>query len=365
MLGGALRGFNLLLVVAGLIIGALLMQWRWARSACESMSLERQLPDEVFAGQSLRIHYQVANHNRWLTIWLLGIEDRVSVARSGVIQPMRTSLSKIRRGATLTVPLEMVATERGQLTFGPSVLSTSFPLDLLAARIEDKRQPTQLVYPRLFELKRGWQRLLSSRHGGMSNPIQRSGRSEGDFMGLREYRIGDKLRWIHWRTTARMDEPVVCQYDQPRRYDLCLLVDAYLPTPHADDGHVEDAISVAATIVVQLAAVGSNRIVLAIAGRDPVAAPASGSIESQRRLLAMLARAEATKNPLFADAMLKARSTAGRFRDMVVISPRSIEDAMSELPEQTGAQLGTWLRRGALRWVNVSDPQSSPCFHVS
>ena len=53
MLGGALRGFNLLLVLAGLLVGTLVMQWRWSRRSVESIGVRRRLSPEAFAGDAV------------------------------------------------------------------------------------------------------------------------------------------------------------------------------------------------------------------------------------------------------------------------------------------------------------------------
>jgi len=41
MVGGAIRGFNLPLVLAGLIVGALLMHWRLGRRTIEAIECRR------------------------------------------------------------------------------------------------------------------------------------------------------------------------------------------------------------------------------------------------------------------------------------------------------------------------------------
>ncbi len=47
----------------------------------------------------------------------------------------------------------------------------------------------------------------TSHHGGSGS---RSG-GQGDFLGLRDYRVGDSIRHVHWAHTARLDSLVVCE----------------------------------------------------------------------------------------------------------------------------------------------------------
>ncbi len=51
MLGGSIRGLNLLLILSGVTIAALLIQWRVCKRMCEPLSVTRQLPGQAFAGQ--------------------------------------------------------------------------------------------------------------------------------------------------------------------------------------------------------------------------------------------------------------------------------------------------------------------------
>ena len=55
------------------------------------------------------------------------------------------------------------------------------------------------------------------------------GVSEGDYYGLRPWQSGDSMRWIHWRTTAKMGRPTVLQFERQRNRDVALLLDPWLP----------------------------------------------------------------------------------------------------------------------------------------
>lgn len=49
--GAALRNVNLLFLLAGLMIGPLLLNWRTVVLALRQLDVERRLPKQVFAGQ--------------------------------------------------------------------------------------------------------------------------------------------------------------------------------------------------------------------------------------------------------------------------------------------------------------------------
>ncbi len=52
-----------------------------------------------------------------------------------------------------------------------------------------------------------------------------------EFVGTREYREGDPLRKIHWRSWARRGEPVVKEYQEEYFSRIALVLDTFLPAP--------------------------------------------------------------------------------------------------------------------------------------
>ena len=52
-----------------------------------------------------------------------------------------------------------------------------------------------------------------------------------DFYGIRSYRPGDSPRWIHWRTTARVGQPMVREFEEPPQQHLTVILEAWLPDP--------------------------------------------------------------------------------------------------------------------------------------
>ena len=73
---------------------------------------------------------------------------------------------------------------------------------------------------------------------------------------VREYRLGDDLRRIHWRSTARADELMVRREEQPHQSRATLLLDARA-SAHRGSGPAssfEYAVSAAASIGAHLAA---------------------------------------------------------------------------------------------------------------
>jgi len=380
MVGGALRGLNLLLVLAGVLVGAIFVQWRYSRAVICALRVQRQLPPEAIAGVPFRVRYRLVNRN-WLTsAWMLRVEDRIG--RMGTKRSRRgirsdtlatCGVGKVAPASSATTYLDCVISERGRYRFGPLSVATTFPFSLLRSRSSWNRIEPFFVCPRLLQLRSGWQKHLLSRTDGVMPGAKQSGMADGEFFGLREWQNGDNPRWIHWRTTARIGDLAVRQFEQHRRYDLCVLVDGFdcgargLRDSEPGQGaaetqrEVELAISLAATLVVRLGAQPINRIALAVAAAKSDVCQAGRSAQSQREMLHLLAELEPCPTPKLPEVLAELVRQAGQAHDLIVVSPRSFEEASAAVNSSTAttdhlslAQMLTpWRSKDRFRWLDV------------
>ncbi len=71
-----------------------------------------------------------------------------------------------------------------------------------------------------------------------------------EFVSLRDYRAGDPMRRIHWKSFARLGRPVVKEYLDEFFVRHALVLDTF--TSHAGDPVFEEAVSVAASIAISM-----------------------------------------------------------------------------------------------------------------
>jgi uncharacterized protein (DUF58 family) len=395
MMGGAIRGFNLPLVLSGLIVGALLMQWRLARRMIEAVETRRRLPNEAFVGQTFTVRFLVTNQSRWLPALLLRIDDQidapVAAASRAVSQanPSANGSSNTRRkhsfgslstmfrrestqlvascgvgranaNATVVAQYDCLATQRGRYDFGPSTISTGMPLGLMVMRRVIGDRQSLYVFPRILPLKRDWRRRLQSRSGGIATTARRSGANDGDFFGLRSWQAGDSRRWIHWRTTARIGEPAVRQFEQQKRFELCVLVDAYLANagsepssggswkPSAVDDAMEAVISTAASIVTAIVPTPTNRVALAVAGANNSVVAGAGNREQLTAMLRLLADLVPSQSPNLSAAVDQVFRSVGKPQDLLIISTRAMPTEAEEIRTLVNG-------RCTLRWYSTED----------
>jgi len=133
---------------------------------------------------------------------------------------------------------------RGVLAVGPVSVLRGDPLGLFE-RTHDRRQAVDLyVHPRtttLDGLSLGQMRDLE----GL--PDQHLARDDVSFHALREYQPGDDLRHVHWKSTARVGDVMVREYEQTRRSHFVLGLSTH-PGEYREPDEFELAISVAGSV---------------------------------------------------------------------------------------------------------------------
>lgn len=128
-------------------------------------------------------------------------------------------------GKEAKVSIGFVARKRGRYRLGPIEASCWDPLGMLHLRGRLAGTTELIVYPREVPFRVG--RLLSP--GRDADSIYPSGRlaPSGEFAGIREYRHGDELRRIHWKTTARAQRLTVKELEDTSVGSVTVILDTY------------------------------------------------------------------------------------------------------------------------------------------
>lgn len=204
-------------------------------------TISRELhPPRVYAGAASRIDLQVENRSRRTTP-VLALQDPVSGTRGAslLVQPLRP-------GASTRAAYQLPTSRRGVLRVGPLAVSITDPFGL-TTRSEEAVDAVELtVFPRVDVISPA---PLSSGHDPMSGADHPNalGRTGEDFYALRPYVIGDDLRRVHWRSSARTDDLLVRQDELPWHGRTTVIVDVRLD--RHTEASFEAVVSAAASIV--------------------------------------------------------------------------------------------------------------------
>lgn len=186
-------------------------------------------PPRVEAGTSARVLLHMENVSRLPSNVLL-MEDTLPYALGG--RP-RFVLRQIEpagiREATYSVRCEV----RGRYEIGPLTVRLTDPFGCVELSRSFSSRETLTVTPRIFALPSV--RLGGDWHGGgegRSTQVAITGEAD---VATREYRRGDDLRKVHWRSTAKRGELMVRRDEQPRQNRATLLLDTRRAA-HRGDG---------------------------------------------------------------------------------------------------------------------------------
>ncbi len=140
--------------------------------------------------------------------------------------------------------------ERGDLAINKSELWVTSLLGLLIKRIEVECKTVSRVFPN-FRSIHHFVLLATEQKTRQLGIRQRPKRGDGlDFHQLREYRIGDSLRQIDWRSTSRLRKIIAKEYQQERDQNIIFLVDSgrRMRTKDGELSHFDQALN--ATLLV-------------------------------------------------------------------------------------------------------------------
>jgi uncharacterized protein (DUF58 family) len=155
----------------------------------------------------------------------------------------------IGAGDSIEAPVTVEAPRRGRYALRNPTVAAVDPLRLVATGAIGGDEQITLVYPRFYAIDR-FPVAPGRRYQPGGIPLSSHLGDSIEFVGTRDYRAGDPVRSIHWRSWARRGQPVVKEYQEEYFCRLALVLDTFLPPkprPHQVEGF-EAAISVLASI---------------------------------------------------------------------------------------------------------------------
>jgi uncharacterized protein (DUF58 family) len=209
---GAL-GFDL-----ALLLGALLDSTIFFRNA--EISAVRKCPDYVSQGISQEI--EILLRNKGEQSRRVKVRDQTPLAW----EPAPALKGVVPGRSLLKLHYRATPPERGVYRFGDIHMRVEGRLGLAARPIRVSASEEVKVFPRLQPLR--YPDLVSYRRTSRQWGLMRARwRGEGrEFEALREYVEGDDPRKIHWKATARLDRPIVQEFQPEKNQNVVMVLDA-------------------------------------------------------------------------------------------------------------------------------------------
>jgi len=200
----ALVRVGVLLVALPLVTAFVIGRGRYRLSLVRTIS-----PQQMEAGQSARVDLVLTNEG-WIPTGSLLLEEALPYALGS--RP-RFVVERMGHGWRRRVGYQVRSEVRGRFEVGPMTVKVADPFGLVELGRSFQTSSFVIVTPRtvaLTPIDLGG----TAGTSGDSRPRSFSGGSAED-VTVREYRRGDDLRRVHWRSSARTDQLMVRREEQP------------------------------------------------------------------------------------------------------------------------------------------------------
>jgi uncharacterized protein (DUF58 family) len=252
VVGLALHEINVTRIGVFLIAVPIVSYLLVARTRYRLTCTRRLEPVRVPVGEPSKVVLRLQNVSRLPTGIMLA-EDTVPYMLGG--RP-RFVLDRLPPQRTLEIDYAVRSHSRGRFHVGPLTVRLTDPFGLCELSRSFTTSDSLVVTPPVVALP---DVRLGGEWAGSGESTSRSVATAGDDdAATREYRLGDDLRRIHWRSTARRGELMVRREEQPWQSRAVLLLDTRGGIHHGDGpmSSLEWSVSAAASIGVRLSRSG-------------------------------------------------------------------------------------------------------------
>jgi len=188
-------GNNLLYLMLGMLLSIIIVSGILSEHTLRGLTVKRVLPDTAFAGRPFLVGVIVENQKKRAPSYSIQVEDLLRD------WPKTKKCYFLKVGATTQqqTSYRTVFERRGAHWFDSFEVGTRFPFGFFAKSRRHPLKERLVVFPRVTPVGELLPALedaegeLSANHPGAGS----------EFHGLRDYRIGDDARNIHWKRSAR------------------------------------------------------------------------------------------------------------------------------------------------------------------
>ena len=301
-----------LLVVFG---GCWLLSYLWARSLQKNLRLERAMRfGWVQVGDKLEEQFVLSNVGWFPATWV-EITDQSTLP--GYTVARATGIESRSENLWRTTGL---CSRRGVYTLGNTTIHSGDPLGIHRVDINQPESVTLMVMPPVIALPTI--EITPGGRSGEGRPRPNSPEQTVTAAAVRQYAPGDSMRLIHWRTTARLNEPYVRLLDGAPAGDWWIVLDFDDHVQiHEDESETTEELGVILAASLADRGLRAHRSVGMLAsGKEPIWMRPDAGEHRRWEILHSLALLEPGETPLA--KLLESSSPAlGRQASLILITP--------------------------------------------
>jgi uncharacterized protein (DUF58 family) len=287
---GRLTNYGELLALGVAALVAVGVGWFWIRGSV-SIDIDRMVEStELEAGSEIASVIAVTNSGTQKFRGGVVYDTITRVKPEGELETpdfLPINIGRIAPNGQVATSYAFDAPTRGEFQLGPLRLERSDTFGLWRADADFDTKETIVVRPRVYDLlgdAAGHQQQAPSRtaNAALNSSIA--------FDRLREYVVGDDLRRVHWRTSARIGQLMVRETLDEIVDDIVIILDDAVQdglatgSPSSTNLAYECAVEIAASLAHYAALIGQSCRMLTTSGLTAHQGPGIVSVETLRLL---------------------------------------------------------------------------------
>ena len=309
-------GNNLLFLILACLISVILMSGILSSISLAGVELRIELPEHIFAGQTVRATVELENGKLTLPSFGLRVEPVTAAGTPAAVLEKPVYFPYLPRQERVKQSVPVTFLRRGLHVQDSFRIVTRFPFGFLEKTRRVAVKSEALVYPSV-EMDSEWAEMFPAIEGSIESFSKGRGQ---DLHALREYLPTDSVRHVHWKASARTGLLMVREFAREDDCRVLLVLDPYGGGPERPHGaaveeRFERAVSLCAGIAWRFYE-RNAQLEFRGAGIETALAPAEANIFAILRYLAV-ARSEA---PEVESALLGDLAAAPELFKLIVTS---------------------------------------------
>ena len=188
--------------------------------AKQGIKAKRVLPEKFSNGDQNPIEIHLKNYYTFL------IQTKIIDEIPNQFQKRDFLLEQTIKGSSSkSFKYELRPTERGEYWFGNLIVYVQSPLQLISRRFNfEARENMIATYPSFIQLKKFDLMALAYRNEYGIKKIRKIGQTM-EFEQIKEYVLGDDIRNINWKATAKKNQLMINQYQDEKSQPIYSIID--------------------------------------------------------------------------------------------------------------------------------------------
>lgn len=227
-------GNNLLFLILACLIASILMSGILSSATLAGVELSLQLPEHIFAGQTVRAIVELRNEKQTLPSFSLRVEGSTQKGKPAAVLATPVYFPYLPRRESVKQSVPMRFAGRGLYRQEAFRIVTRFPFGFLQKARRLDLASEALVYPSV-EATPEFLEVLPGIQGAIESLSKGRGQ---DLYALRDYLPTDSARHVHWKASARLGSLMVREFAREDDCRVLLVLD-----PHSASARPEATVA--------------------------------------------------------------------------------------------------------------------------